>query len=319
MQIYIGFVTAGILIVAGMLFMSTKHELPIAVPAQHASILFGGDMLFDRSIRSAVNEKGGDFVFTCLDPLLKAEDLVVANLEGPITEHASISEDSIPGDGNNYTFTFPTSTATLLYAHNIRMVNIGNNHIMNFKLEGLNETKKYLAESGVGFFGDPDSTEPNKVARIDIQGIPFSFVNWSDWTSDNTDITAAQVKKEHDAGRIVVVYTHWGEEYKPATAREKRLAHDFIDEGADIVIGSHPHVVQEHEIYKGKNIYYSLGNLIFDQYFDDSVDHGLMIQVIFDKKGVQDISEIPVHLQQNRQSCPEIDIHRMPLVYARAK
>jgi len=75
------------------------------------------------------------------------------------------------------------------------------------------------------------------------------------------------------------VYTHWGVEYSPATDSEKKLAHEFIDAGAEIVIGSHPHVVQEHEVYKGKNIYYSLGNLIFDQYFSDAVDHGLTLQV----------------------------------------
>jgi poly-gamma-glutamate synthesis protein (capsule biosynthesis protein) len=261
-------------------------------------------MMFDRTIRTAIEQKGGDYVFSCLDPLLKSADIVVANLEGPVTDHASVSQNSAPGDGNNFTFTFPPSTAALLYAHNVRLVNLGNNHIFNFRLTGVLQTEKYLDEAGVKYFGDPDKSEPDKVARIDINSIPLSFINWSDWTSDNTDITAAQVKKEHEAGRVVVVYTHWGEEYLPATEKEKKLAHSLIDEGADIIIGSHPHVVQEHEMYKGKNIYYSLGNMIFDQYFDDAVDHGLMLRVMFTSGGVAQVKEIPVTLQRDRRTCP---------------
>jgi poly-gamma-glutamate synthesis protein (capsule biosynthesis protein) len=261
-------------------------------------------MMFDRTIRTAAEVHGGEYIFQCLDPLFKTADLVVANLEGPITTNISISQFSEPGDGNNYTFTFPSSTAELLHAHNVRLVNLGNNHIFNFHLAGVRQTEDFLDAAGVGHFGDPDKTESNKVARLEIRGISFSFINWSDWTSDNTDITAAQIKKEHNAGRIVVVYTHWGEEYLPATAREKRLAHNFVDEGADLILGSHPHVVQEHELYKGKNIYYSLGNLIFDQYFDEAVNHGLIVEAQFSEKGVEAVKEIPVVLQRSRQTCP---------------
>src|SRR3989344_3043600 len=73
----------------------------------HATILFGGDMMFDRSVRRVADEKGGDFIFSCIDSVLQGADLVVANLEGPITEHASVSATSTPGDEFNYTFTFP--------------------------------------------------------------------------------------------------------------------------------------------------------------------------------------------------------------------
>ena len=105
----------------------------------------------------------------------------------------------------------------------------------------------------------------------------------------------------------MVVYTHWGEEYVPATDFEKRLAHNLIDGGAEIVIGSHPHVVQEHEVYNGKHIYYSLGNLIFDQYWEPAVSHGLMLEIVFDPNGVASIKEIPVELQKDRRTCPADD------------
>jgi poly-gamma-glutamate synthesis protein (capsule biosynthesis protein) len=281
----------------------TAHGAPLkTVPT--ATVLFGGDMMFDRTVRSAADKSGGDYLFSCLDPLFSQADLVVANLEGPITEHASVSLGSAIGAPDNFTFTFPTSTAMLLAKHGVKLVNLGNNHIFNFKLDGVLSTEHYLDAAGVGHFGDPDKAEADRVARIEINGIPFSFVNWSDWTSDNTDHTVQQIALEKASGRLVVVYTHWGEEYVPPPDRVKTLAHQFVDAGADIVIGSHPHIVQEHELYHGKYIYYSLGNLIFDQYWDDAVSHGLMLSVSFSADGVHSVREIPVELLKDRRTCP---------------
>jgi poly-gamma-glutamate synthesis protein (capsule biosynthesis protein) len=292
--------------------VEVRYLHPFSPPSQprpaHADIIFGGDMMFDRTLRTYAARYGGDSLFACLDPLFSKADLVVANLEGPITANPSISLNSAPGDGNNYTFTFPTTTAPLLLAHNVGVVSIGNNHIMNFGRDGLAQTKRALTAAGVGYFGDPDSLESERVGRRTVGGIPFSFINWSDWTSDNTDITGQQVAVEKAAGRVVVVYAHWGEEYLPATDREKRLARTLVDQGADIVLGSHPHVVQEHEVYHGKHIFYSLGNLIFDQYWNDAVSHGLLVRVSFDIHGVSGVEEIPVVLQRNRQTCPVSEV-----------
>jgi poly-gamma-glutamate capsule biosynthesis protein CapA/YwtB (metallophosphatase superfamily) len=167
------------------------------------------------------------------------------------------------------------------------------------------ETKQYLEKAGVVYFGDPAASENDKVARLNLQGILVSLVNWSDWTSDKTDHTVAQVRKEAEEGRAVFVYTHWGIEYAAtSTPRMQELAHEFIDAGASMVIGSHPHTVEEHERYKGKDIYYSLGNLIFDQYFSDAVTHGLLLRVEFTRGGVSKVQEIPVLLDTDRRTCP---------------
>ena len=283
----------------------TRAEYPsMAWTMQPAvAVIFGGDMMFDRTIRQAMASHGDDYVFSCVADLLRSADLVVANLEGPITSHESVSEDSEPGDGLNYTFTFPTSTASLLARHNIRLVSLGNNHIMNFSRAGLFETKRWLDEAGVGHFGDPDFPESERVARLSLGSIPFSFVNWSDWTSDKTDHTVAQVREEAQAGRRVVVYAHWGEEYEPPPERVKVLAHQFVDAGAELVVGSHPHIVQEHERYNGKYIYYSLGNFVFDQYWDESVRRGLLLRVWFTPTGIASVEEIPIDNQTDRRTC----------------
>ena len=266
-------------------------------------VLFTGDMMFDRAVRLKTDVEGGDFLFSCIDDTFANADLVVGNLEGPITPNDSVSIGSAVGSPKNFVFTFPPVTAIVLARNHVQVVNLGNNHIMNFSREGLVQTKKWLDQAGDAYFGDPDSLEADKVARPTINGVPFSFVNWSDWTSDKTDHTVAQVRAEAESGRVVVVYTHWGEEYVPPTKQMRQLAHSFIDAGATIVIGSHPHIVQEHEMYNGKNIYYSLGNFIFDQYWNDDVRHGLLLRVTFNSTGVQSVREIPIELEHDRRTC----------------
>src|SRR3989344_9543625 len=154
-----------------------------------ATIIFGGDMIFDRSVRRVIDVKGGDFIFSCIDGVLEDADLVVANLEGPVTERASISASSTPGDAFNYTFTFPPSTAELLYGHNIRMVNLGNNHILNFGWEGARSTAAYLQEAGIAYFGLPagaservgDLAEQG-IAEGTVRGIKLAFLNYNEFS-----------------------------------------------------------------------------------------------------------------------------------------
>ena len=280
-------------------------------------VLFAGDMLFDRSIRKTVDEKGGDFIFSCIDDVLKSADFVVANLEGPITEHESVSAPSSPGDSNNYTFTFPPETARLLAAHNIRLVNIGNNHILNFGTEGARSTIDALNAAGVAYFGLPaiataqagDPILHSTYRHQSFFPVVMTFIGYNEFDPIGTQASAAGtvewVNNAHENREIPIVYTHWGDEYATESPeRIKKLAREFIDAGAKIVIGSHPHVVAEHEIYRGRHIYYSLGNFIFDQYFSDEVRNGLMLLVTFNQFGVQDIEEIPIWLETDRRTCP---------------
>src|SRR3989338_1163314 len=139
-------------------------------------------VFFGRAIRIAMEEHGPDYPLSCIAPTLQSVDIVVANLEGPITSADSRSVGTTPDEMGHYTFTFPTSTVGVLFRHNIRLVNLGNNHIMNFGRDGLLETKVLLESGGIGYFGDPDVSESERVARVTIGGVHFSFVNWSDWT-----------------------------------------------------------------------------------------------------------------------------------------
>ncbi|MEK7612648.1 MAG: CapA family protein [Patescibacteria group bacterium] len=266
-------------------------------PAPSATIIFGGDLLFDRSIRTAIREQGGDYIFSCIDATLKGADLVVANLEGPITNNPSVSENTKPGSENNFTFTFDPMVAALLYFHNIRLVNIGNNHIMNYGLEGLRQTKFWLQSAGVDFFGD------EVMYTTTLRGVPLAFINYNEFGGDSYSNVLQNIGIAAAQGYIPIVYTHWGEEYVAPLPRVQALAREFVDAGAALVVGSHPHIVQERELYHGKYIYYSLGNFIFDQYFSEDVSNGLLLSATITKEGSVTIIELPIVLGNDRRTC----------------
>jgi len=274
----------------------------------HAHVVFGGDMMFDRTVRTAIEAKGGDFIFGCIDPVLSKADLVVGNLEGPITGNPSQSVGSEVGSPDNFVFTFPPSTASLLAAHHVGIVNLGNNHILNFGNDGVRSTIAALKQAHVGYFGDPISST---VATTSVNGIRLAFINYNEYQSPekggtSASTTVSQIRSARAAGEVPIVYTHWGVEYATsAPAYVQTLGHEFVDAGAALIVGSSPHVVEESEVYHGVYIYYSLGNFIFDQYWNDAVDHGLLIDVDITSAGVASVQEIPVVLEHNRQTCPQ--------------
>lgn len=237
-----------------------------------ANILFVGDMFFDRHIRKTIETVGADFVFSCIYPLLSRADFVVGNLEGPITDNASVSSGTKPEDLNHFRFTFPSSVAEALKRNNFAVVNLGNNHISNFGREGMQRTKDYLEQAGVAYFGGIATDEP--VYRKDATGIPLSFVSYNQFGGASDTDVADTIRLEKSVGRTVLVYTHWGDEYASTTPRMKETAKLFAEAGASAIIGSHPHVVLEREDIGNTVVYYSLGNFIFDQYWSDDVSHG---------------------------------------------
>ncbi|MBI2004910.1 CapA family protein [Patescibacteria group bacterium] len=264
-------------------------------------ILAVGDMLFDRSLRRIAETDGG-YLFACSEALFAQADFAVGNLEGPITSTSSQSQGSTVGSPENYIFTFPTNTANLLAAHRFGAVNLGNNHIGNFGREGIASTREYLAASGVGYFGGVGGEEP--VARTDYNGIKLSFVSHNEFGGTPPEDVAQKISSEKAAGRVVVVYAHWGDEYSTSTTRLRPVAELFANAGASVVIGSHPHVVLGHEYLGQTLVYYSLGNFIFDQYWNADVSHGLALLLRLFSDGTVVAQEYPVALTPDGRTCP---------------
>ena len=268
-------------------------------------ILFTGDLMFDRGIRYYAKKNGGnEFIFEKIYSLLINNDLVVSNLEGPITDEKSISSGTVPGSANNYYFTFDPSVAKTLYRENIKLVSLANNHILNFGKQGLNSTKKYLDDAGVEYFGAPNG---QRSITKEINGVKIGFINYNEFYGDNEKEQKAvleEIKNIKQKSDLVIIFSHWGPEYKlTPTDAIKDLAHKFIDGGADLIIGSHSHVTVPMEEYKGKRIYYSLGNFVFDQYFDENVRNGMGVVVKVNPETKQlNFEEIKFYLQSGGQT-----------------
>ncbi len=289
--------------------MNYKEEVQVKgvsdenIPIEKLRILFVGDLMLDRYIRQVTEKKGKDFIFDDIGGFLKSYDLVVANLEGPITENASLSINSKEGEKNNYYFTFPPDSADLLYGKNIKLVNIGNNHILNFGEAGYAETKERLKKSGVKYFGDTGFSGDNFYVYL-INGTRFAFVSYNQFTSKSGIRTLEAIKNLKNKSDFIIIFSHWDKEYfSEPMESTKILSREFVDAGADLIIGSHPHVIQSKEIYKGKLIYYSLGNFIFDQYFSPETQKGLAVEAEFDPTSKNiDFSEYPLKLKNNGQT-----------------
>lgn len=249
------------------------------VSSKEARVVFVGDLMFDRYIRTVLERDGEEAVLGDVAPLLSEAELTVGNLEGPITDHSSQSQGTKVGDLTNMRFTFSPSVAKLLHTYGFDLVSIGNNHIRDFGEEGVESTIAYLEGAAIAVVGD---IAPEPVIR-DVEGVRLAFVSYSDFVrADGERALHAIERADADA---VIVLAHWGTEYEnEPPARIRELARSFVLAGADLVIGSHPHVIGTVEDIGTARVYYSLGNFVFDQYWEPSVRCGLAITATFRKE-----------------------------------
>ena len=256
----------------------------------------GGDMMFDRAID---NNFRGDKIFDVVAKLKESlvfanKDLSFVNLEGPI------SATPIPADStaNNMSFNFPPKTLDALLDLEIDAVSLANNHTRNNGAAGFANTIKVLTEKGIVPIGDQSSFEQETSIKRFTKGDITLSVFAIHCLQVSTDITAL-IKTEKASGNYVLIFPHWGEEYNLThVSSQTRLAHSWIDAGADMVIGSHPHVIEDAELYKGRPIFYSIGNLLFDQTFSKATMRGLIISGSISSEKDLTIDLIPVVSQK---------------------
>ena len=282
------------------------------VPKHPIKLLFVGDMMFDRYIREGVNKYGSEnynYIFEPIKDELAKYDLVVGNLEGPITDNQSVSVGTLMDEKNNFRFTFDPTVAKVLSENNIKLVNLGNNHILNQEEKGVEQTKKYLSEARVDYFGDTDGSEAKLPAgslasRKEIGGNKIVFVNYNYSVAGSFERAIEEIKKAKDQVDVVILYAHWGTEYKVGDPGPsvRNLAHQFVDAGADLLIGTHPHVIEDSEVYNGQKIYYSLGNFIFDQYFQKETMEGMGVEVTINPDRSMKYNELKFEMTKRGQT-----------------
>ena len=267
-------------------------------------ILFVGDIMMTRSVEARIKSLNKKFIFPFLNILdyLRSFDYVIANLEGAISDKGTKM-------GSKYSFRMKPDVAEALSKTNINVVNLANNHIFDYGKIAFEDTLKNLEKNNIKYFGN--SYEP---LIIEKEGIKIGFLGFSDFlkhleVKENkigiavvNDNLSEIIKKAKEKVDILIVSFHWGEEYKKiANERQRKLAKIAIDSGADLVIGHHPHVIQNIEKYKGKFIFYSLGNFIFDQNFSKETMIGVGVEVYIRSKKIENIYFRKFYLNNNFQ------------------
>lgn len=244
-------------------------------PFSPVRLLAFGDLLLDRYIKRAIDNNDHDYPLKNLKEFLAGHDLVLANLEGSFTNFKPK-----PLDPNNTSFTFDPKLVAILNDYGFNILNLANNHVRDFGAEGFTQSQTYLDAANISHFGD----YYNEGAPLikDVDGVKVAFVAYNEFGDDSVDKTVTKVKEVRANVDRVVVYTHWGIEYQTQfSTGQQAKAHQLVDAGADVVLGSHPHVIQPIEIYNNKPIFYSLGNFLFDQIFSENVTHGLAVDINF--------------------------------------
>ncbi|MBI4032380.1 AmmeMemoRadiSam system protein B [Candidatus Berkelbacteria bacterium] len=246
------------------------------VPTPGVTFLLGGDMMFDRGVAHATVFAGKPYssILGGLgERLFWGTDLAMANLEGPISD-VPVPDNIEP---NNLTFNFPPETVDALTYLHLNAVSLGNNHTTNAGTSGLDTTRRLLDEAGIAWASGPTAADVGHTASVTGQGLTLHVIA-PHVLAGVTDLTAQIEALAADPANRIIVFPHWGNEYQPRhSASQARLAHAWIDAGADAVIGAHPHVVQDAELYKNRPIIYSLGNLVFDQQFSAETQRGLLV------------------------------------------
>ena len=265
------------LAVLGGLFAlpSQIHDLgqPDFPTPREASFLVVGDIMLGRNVE-LLSKDNPNYPFEKIRKFLESYETVVANLEGPIPEtHTRTLSGS-------FSFSFPPNSAQTLSSNNIEYVSLANNHGLDQGSSGLLNTQNILSEVGITAVGHPSAIDQESVKTARIGNVSISIFAFNQtWETFNLSRAVELIQTTKDTDYKIVLI-HWGDEYQlTSNDTQQQIGRAFIDAGADAIFGAHPHVVQEIEVYRGKPIFYSLGNFIFDQYFSRNTQEGLLVQV----------------------------------------
>jgi poly-gamma-glutamate capsule biosynthesis protein CapA/YwtB (metallophosphatase superfamily) len=220
---------------------------------------------------------------------LHSADLMLANFENPVIRNAVWHPDAT-------TFTGDLRLMPILDQAGLDGVTLGNNHILDAGASGLRETMRHLDDAGIAHAGAgmdlAQAREPmifdlggTKVGVLSYQGVPY--YEWA-WATDTTPGTAPlktsimreDVERLRPKVDLVVVMPHWGQEYLATPERwQVKFAHAAVDAGADLIIGDHAHWAKGIEVYKGKPIFYGVGNFLFDQSWSEETSTGIFAEI----------------------------------------
>lgn len=275
-------------------------------------IHFGGDTIFSDKVASKLNEEGYDYPYEYVRELFLNDDLTVLNLETPVTDRGVGAE--------NKTYVFKSSPKALpeMAKAGIDAVNLANNHSLDQGVEGMLDTIDHLKHNQILHVGaGKNSEEAFAPIYVERKGIKIAICGFSrvipeeSWAAGkkragvaatyNSELAVKAIQEARKNADLVFVVVHWGKERTTVLEKHQTsLAHEYIDAGADLVIGGHPHVLQGIEKYNNKWIAYSTGNFIFTKSKDPKTWDTAIFSATCTKKGDCDLSLTPYRTELGR-------------------
>ncbi len=278
-----------------LLAAAVLAALAPAAPAESLSLIFAGDVMLDDGPGRVVAD--GRDPLAGVAPMLAGADYRIANLECPVATTGS------PLDNKIYSFRAHPRVLSVLQGR-FDAVSLANNHSGDYGQAAFAETMALLDGAGIRRFGGGRNlVEAHAPLWIERKGLRIAVLGYNEfkprvfeagadhpgiaWSEDSHVI--ADIRAARKAGAdLVIPFMHWGWEREPKpSARQRALARRMIDAGAAAVVGGHPHVTQDAELYRGRPIVYSLGNFVFDGFDELPAGRvGWLLRLELDRRGV---------------------------------
>jgi len=314
--IIIGFIVLSLVLPPREIIIENSDASLVEPENPNVTIFAVGDIMLDRGVEYELQKEGkGDFKFPFLkiaDELEKA-DILFGNLEGPISDKGQKV-------GSIYSFrTNPKAIEGLKYA-GFDIFSLANNHMFDYQRIAFEDTMRILEENEMDYVGAGFKEEEAFSLKIkEIKNTKIGFLAYTNlgpktWKATKDDsgiawISEGDIEKiKKDIGEakhktdVLIVSFHSGEEYATNTTPSQiSLARAFVDGGADLVVGHHPHIIQEIERYKDGWIAYSLGNFIFDQDFAEETMKGLLLEVIIEDNKIKELNPKEIKISESFQ------------------
>ena len=247
-------------------------------PKENVSIAVTGDVMFARNMPGVLSLDSSPF--SGVSNVTSNVDLLLINFENAATYSGNAMKGDVP-------LKCSPEYVPLAKANNNTVASLANNHAFDYGIEGMQDTVSYLKDAGITPIGAGNTEDEAHQAVVqDINGRKITILNYMDadnfaeysyevmpyangsnpgYSAYDYDDASKQISENNDSD-LIIAYLHFGNEYSNSPNENQiRISHELIDYGADVVIGSHPHVTQGIDMYNGKPIFYSLGNFIFDQ------------------------------------------------------
>ena len=252
-------------------------------------------------VASQFAQNNGESWLDILKQYFSKADISLGNLESPL-----IDKEKNP---QGKAFAGSTDFASFLKKSGMNMVSMANNHILEQGIEGVLSTKEALRKNSIRYVGEfLDGT--SIIETFKANGIKIGIAGFNDTHnienrniyaeySEQNVIKALDIMSSLEVDYKIMTF-HWGDEYIHIPSRRQiEAAHKSIDQGADIILGHHPHVIQPVERYKKGLIFYSLGNFIFDMIWSDYVRLGMVANVTLEKGKKIKYNTIPIYISDD--------------------